>query len=339
MKKKFQFTKNIDILFLLIILFLTIIDFVTNYKEIYNLFLTIFNINKIQNFYMLYFALYNIIAFVIMIIFSLLKHFYLIITYVAYKIAQRKHKKEKEVKISKDDVKYFRDIISKYSPSVLSYIYDFNVGKNELIATLLMLELKGKIKIEEKITILNSDYKDLEQNEIYVLNAVKNCKVKKFDFDEYKKVVCEDSLNNNLLKKKGNRSKYITVFFLITIVITIILFYYSFIKMMIISNSNSIEIVDFILPIVAMVIVSMSPVFLLAYVFFYHKFQVNDPYIRNSEGKSLYIKLNGLKNFLTDFSNIKNKSKEDLILWEDYLIYSVLFGLNTKLTDDINSKI
>ena len=339
MKKKFQFTKNIDILFLLIILFLTIIDFVTNYKEIYNLFLTIFNINKIQNFYMLYFALYNIIAFVIMIIFSLLKHFYLIIAYVAYKIAQRKHKKEKEVKISKDDVKYFRDIISKYSPSVLSYIYDFNVDKNELIATLLMLELKGKIKIEEKITILNSDYKDLEQNEIYVLNAVKNCKVKKFDFDEYKKVVCEDSLNNNLLKKKGNRSKYITVFFLITIVITIILFYYSFIKMMIISNSNSIEIVDFILPIVAMVIVSMSPVFLLAYVFFYHKFQVNDPYIRNSEGKSLYIKLNGLKNFLTDFSNIKNKSKEDLILWEDYLIYSVLFDLNTKLTDDINSKI
>lgn len=339
MKKKFQFTKNIDILFLLIILFLTIIDFVTNYKEIYNLFLTIFNINKIQNFYMLYFVLYNIIAFVIMIIFSLLKHFYLIIAYVAYKIAQRKHKKEKEVKISKDDVKYFRDIISKYSPSVLSYIYDFNVGKNELIATLLMLELKGKIKIEEKITILNSDYKDLEQNEIYVLNAVKNCKLKKFDFDEYKKVVCEDSLNNNLLKKKGNRSKYITVFFLITIVITIILFYYSFIKMMIISNSNSIEIVDFILPIVAMVIVSMSPVFLLAYVFFYHKFQVNDPYIRNSEGKSLYIKLNGLKNFLTDFSNIKNKSKEELILWEDYLIYSVLFDLNTKLTDDINSKI
>ncbi len=339
MKKKFQYTKNIDILFLLIIIFLTIIDFVTNYKEIYNLFLTIFNINKIQNFYMLYFVLYNIIAFVIMIIFSLLKHFYLIIAYVAYKIAQRKHKKEKEVKISKDDVKYFRDIISKYSPSVLSYIYDFNVGKNELIATLLMLELKGKIKIEEKITILNSDYKDLEQNEIYVLNAVKNCKLKKFDFDEYKKVVCEDSLNNNLLKKKGNRSKYITVFFLITIVITIILFYYSFIKMMIISNSNSIEIVDFILPIVAMVIVSMSPVFLLAYVFFYHKFQVNDPYIRNSEGKSLYIKLNGLKNFLTDFSNIKNKSKEDLILWEDYLIYSVLFDLNTKLTDDINSKI
>lgn len=339
MKKKFQFTKNIDILFLVIILYLTVSDFVFNYKEIYNLFFTIFNINKIQNLYVLYFILYNFIAFMIMIIFNLLKHFYLIIAYIAYKIAQRKHKKEKEVKISKDDTKYYRDIISKYSPAVLSYIYDFKIDKKELIATLLMLQLKRKIKIKEKITILNSDYKDLEQNEIYVLNAVKNCKLKKFDFDEYKKIVCEDTLNNNLLKEKGNRSKYITVFFLITIVITIILFYYSFIKMMIISNSNSIEIVDFILPIVAMVIVSLIPVFLLAYVFFYHKFQVNDPYIRNSEGKSLYIKLNGLKNFLTDFSNIKNKNKEDLILWEDYLIYSVLFDLNTKLIDDINSKI
>ena len=64
----------------------------------------------------------------------------------------------------------------------------------------------------------------------YTFNGIDNVTLKivapyVFDFDEYKKVVCEDSLNNNLLKKKGNRSKYITVFFLITIVITIILFY------------------------------------------------------------------------------------------------------------------
>lgn len=247
MKKKFQFTKNINILFLVIILFLTVSDFVINYKEVYNLFLTIFNINKIQNLYVLYFILYNFIAFMIMIIFNLLKHFYLIIAYIAYKIAQKKHTKEKEIKMSKDDTKYYRDIISKYSPAVLSYIYDFNVGKNELIATLLMLQLNGKIKIGKKITVLNSNNEGLEQNELYVLSAVKNYKLKKFDFDEYKKIVCEDSLNNNLLKEKGNGSKYITFFFLITIVITIILFYYSFIKMMIISNSNSIEIADFIL--------------------------------------------------------------------------------------------
>lgn len=124
MKIKYKFTKKIDIIFWIVVVLLAIIDFAFNYQNIYNLFFKIFDIDIICGVYIFYFVLYNFIAFVIVLLLSLLHHFYLIIIYIAYKIAERKHNKEKEIIISKDDTKYYRDIISKYSPSVLGYIHD-----------------------------------------------------------------------------------------------------------------------------------------------------------------------------------------------------------------------
>ena len=43
---------------------------------------------------------------------------------------------------------------------------------------------------------------------------------------------------------------------------------------------------------------------------------------------SIYVKLEGLKVFLKDFGNMKDKDSNELILWEDYMIYSVLFRIN-----------
>lgn len=129
MKIKYKFTKKIDIIFWIVVVLLVIIDFAFNYQNIYNLFFKIFDIDIIRGVYIFYFALYNFIAFVIVLLLGLLHHFYLIIIYIAYKIAERKNNKEKEIIISKDDIKYYRDIISKYSPSVLGYIHDFKIEK------------------------------------------------------------------------------------------------------------------------------------------------------------------------------------------------------------------
>ena len=38
-----------------------------------------------------------------------------------------------------------------------------------------------------------------------------------------------------------------------------------------------------------------------------------------------------LKNFLSEFSIIDKRKIEELLLWDDYLIYSVMFGLNSDI--------
>ena len=40
-----------------------------------------------------------------------------------------------------------------------------------------------------------------------------------------------------------------------------------------------------------------------------------------------------------DFSKIEEKTQEQLVLWEDYLIYSVMLGINTKVIDEVFGKI
>lgn len=40
-------------------------------------------------------------------------------------------------------------------------------------------------------------------------------------------------------------------------------------------------------------------------------------------------------NIYWKYSNLSEKDKNDLILWNEYLIYSVIFGINTQIVDEL----
>ena len=52
------------------------------------------------------------------------------------------------------------------------------------------------------------------------------------------------------------------------------------------------------------------------------------------KGKEINAKLDGLKAFMEEFSNIDSKESKHLVLWEDYLIYSVMFDINKKIQEE-----
>ena len=53
----------------------------------------------------------------------------------------------------------------------------------------------------------------------------------------------------------------------------------------------------------------------------------------SSELKQKANNLNGLRNFIEDFSLLEDKSIKDIVLWEQYLIYAQLFGIPDKISD------
>lgn len=61
-------------------------------------------------------------------------------------------------------------------------------------------------------------------------------------------------------------------------------------------------------------------------------------YTRTRKGKALLNKAYALKNYLKDYSLMKERTEEELILWEYYLIYAVALGVNVKLEDAVIEK-
>lgn len=65
---------------------------------------------------------------------------------------------------------------------------------------------------------------------------------------------------------------------------------------------------------------------------------INKNYRRTLKGINLINKTYALKNYLKDYSLIKDKTEDELILWEYYLIYAVALDVNVKIKDQIIEK-
>lgn len=57
--------------------------------------------------------------------------------------------------------------------------------------------------------------------------------------------------------------------------------------------------------------------------------------ILTKEGKEEQLKLIELKNYINDYSLIKNRDLESVIIWDKYLAYATAFGIPSKITDSI----
>ena len=57
--------------------------------------------------------------------------------------------------------------------------------------------------------------------------------------------------------------------------------------------------------------------------------------ILTKEGKEEQLKLVELKNYINDYSLIRNRDLESVIIWDKYLAYATAFGIPNKITNSI----
>jgi len=87
--------------------------------------------------------------------------------------------------------------------------------------------------------------------------------------------------------------------------------------------------------IIVLFVMIIFPVTTVIYIISYLKLNKLDPYIRSKKGKEITLKLEGLRNYIKDFSALDERDHGELIIWDDYLIYSVILGQNTKAVKEI----
>ncbi len=275
------------------------------------------------------------------IVVSLLKSFYLTILYIGVRVAYKKYNKEKLDKIDFKNNSYYRDIISKYSPAVLSYIDDFKLEEKDIVATLMSLELKQKLTIKDGIKIINDSEENLDENEKYIFKKLKNNTLKNINMLEFEEKVIKDCLDYNLLEENKDINKKIIkkVFFSVCIYILIVAGFFNFPTFY--NNIPNKNIAILFLPVMFILffIMIILPFSTIVYIKSYYRMNKQNPYIRNKQARNINKKLEGLRNYMKDFSQLSKSQYNEIVLWEDYLIYSVILGQNSKIVKEIMKKI
>ena len=62
--------------------------------------------------------------------------------------------------------------------------------------------------------------------------------------------------------------------------------------------------------------------------------ETNEVYYVREEMKTYGLQMAGLKNFLNDFSNIKDREAIEVKIWDEYLIYAQIFGIAKKVAEE-----
>ena len=102
----------------------------------------------------------------------------------------------------------------------------------------------------------------------------------------------------------------------------------------IISDSGPIMVLSTIMFISLFVLIG-TPIYRKVRRKIYKKIEINNRYERTKESKILVEQIAGIKNYIHDFSLLSEKDKENIVLWEDFLIYAVVLEENEKIIDDI----
>ena len=87
--------------------------------------------------------------------------------------------------------------------------------------------------------------------------------------------------------------------------------------------------------VVAIFALFSMPFYLRARKITYFFVDANDKYDRTPEGKILVEQIVGMKNFIHDFSNLSQSEKEEVVLWNDFIIYAILLEENEKIIHEM----
>jgi len=236
---------------------------------------------------------------------------------------------------------YYRNDLDKISPSIIMFtsIMDIDIRKS-VSATILKLKLTGHIQIKKnKFYCTNKKDNELLESEKLVLKSIKD---NTFDRKLYRKLIKEETIYYKYLKKNNN--KFLKLLkMLSTGIIPVVLFilsinfdqyvhdnYWLFIAR---GNYDLFYTLIGIAFIGSALLVPVAVVMIIKQIRFFNK-----DFIRTSKGNELLTKAYALRSFLKDFSTLKDKGKEEVILREYYLIYAVILDVNVKIQDEIIEK-
>ena len=230
--------------------------------------------------------------------------------------------------VPEKNIKYYRDIIEVESPLLINDIYEGAATKNVVVAELISMEKRGIIRLEDdKIIVLEKN--ELLRSEETFLTFIENGKVKITDVNMFIKTLkamteTDRKANENWYKTKKFSTKERIQNFLLAIVHSVIIIAFANFYVL----GKDFEMFGFVWW------VSMLFVLIRIEVILKSAWSTKTTLAETKEFKELKKKVFGLEKFLKEYTMLENRNSEEVEIWEEYLIYSVLFGHNEKIVKE-----
>ena len=239
-------------------------------------------------------------------------------------------------KIQKNNYELNRDIIMniKYNPSILGILTDSEINYNEILADIMNLYCKKVINITKdkeehryKLELINPSI-EITESDKYIINTlvIKN---RHFVFSQWRELVLEQGKNLNFIRihhnEKLKNNKVLSE--LLKILMPFAVFFIVIILIWLIASIITLNIIDGLG-------VALQAAFFFPYVV------IIGMVISSSIEKRIETRMSlttlgieelkkwmGFKTFIEEYTLIKEKTMDDIIIYEKYIPYSLVLGI------------
>lgn len=229
---------------------------------------------------------------------------------------------------------YCRELIEEYSIAELAFLDNLEIDEEKVaICSLLNMKLKKIIDINENgIKIIEKDFTNLKETEKYLLENCKDGRIDVFPSGDFELLSIKEAKKDGLVENVKNpqnaiskkKLELILLFILFNIIVAFILFIFY-------SNQNIFYYILITYIFSIYLIVNFLGIYFKSY-----KHLINKTYKRTEKGEKINIKLEGLKKYIQDFGDLGDENSNTLVVWEGYLIYSCLFGINKEIIKNMS---
>ncbi len=296
-----------------------------------------------------------------------------IIPFAILKVFFRKMKKQvikNNSFIPIEDFDYYRDKLTGLSPAMISIISDLEIEqRKDVAASILKYEEMGILKVEGN-NYEAGDYQnaDLRESDKYLIEGLVNHTFNMENDREWRKLVEKEAEEEGYLKNPLSRGKRgfgkkqtgcgcgggCLMPILLFILFLVVTFHAN-------ANTGELEaileaasddmsfgqqleylgkypqvypvIAEMILALVLFILTIISP--LLAIVGGIATMSKRKIWTRTDAGNEMAECIYGMKNFIHDFSNLSEAHKEQVVLWDDYLVYAAVLEENQQIVKEI----
>lgn len=264
------------------------------------------------------------------------------------------------------DFDYYRDQLTGISPTLISMLTDLEIEpKKDISALILKYTLMGVVSTENGVVLVkNIDHPDLLPSDRYLLNLIAANQLNTQTAWQWANMAKAEVLQTNYFRD-GRHNKQasgcaascsIGCLIPILIIVAAGLFAYSpmyesfesfadsvdktmsnteFIRYMLATSDAALT--TFVASVMGILTLAAFILPVVAIVYLVVKLVSRQKIIRTPVGDELTEEIYGMKNFIHDFSNLSEADKEQLILWDDFLIYAVVLEENTSIVGEICS--